>query len=1035
MYQKQKELQSRQKRSKASIEKISEKAVKELEEALGNEEALKEYLAFKAGFYRYSDHNTAMIKGQFPDATAVGSFQFWKKNGINVKKGENGIAILVPVRSKDKSEVTFETGYVFDISQTDADETKRAEILSGRQFQWKAGADHEAILQSIRNIADENRITLAVYRAMEEKQQENTNAGHSSVSMGDRSVLLDRDSSFEEYVKAAVSGLTEILVGQGADRSLAERKMQSEIAAFMVSTYYGLDTGENQFSFMELQEFKGVKTDRKKKLLGGAVKTADAIIEQMDVYLEGYRKIPGKHPVQNSGVNQPEADQRVSDVKEEDSEYVGNPGVKHRKEEDTVKGRRQRENDADVKKQERQTNSASQQYSAGKAAHSGVSRKVADTKSGRNHDSGIQDFGEKIGGARKDLWSEKGLNLDTLHILNDREAEQYVTKDNIWPRPDYIRMLNEGVPVHAAYFIKTVRNALPVRPEYSRLDTEPADIKKRQADYIEMVHDVRNLLADIRTDADICSFYNRFINMDKYIHRNENSVWLERTEKGYCVTNRMLRSMNQTFSTLSVMDRKIKKEQFGVKEDKKLPPGFQIGNVKQSEESGSYTVMKGAYTLAGGFKSREDAIKAARELGNSAASVRKKKFVPKQLKEIRRDGPSTGIMKDRHATGTMYMSEFGFRGGEFGNWMTETDRRASLDFGYEALRDLAAAVGIDRDVVSLGNHLSIAFGARGKGSAAAHYEPMRQVINLTKMRGAGSLAHEWGHAFDDIVGRRLGLNGFMSEHASSEKVPDSIKELMENMRYRPATERERQEHYEKKAGGALKNLDNWMQVVLPDIDLTKEQMGERERFKKELIAIAAESYEEKDECEVYEERMAGIKAKIEEIRDYSNKVTGHEIPADLREKLKYLALSVGDALEQNRTLRVETDFYRNSVKMDALCGKEDKGYWRSPAEMFARAFACYVKDQLPWRSDYLCGHAESAVTMDISKEPPEMVTAFPQGKEREALNKCFDKVFAECRERELLKESGNMEQNLTGKNEDFSYSARPAAGCRRMRNR
>ena len=30
----------------------------------------------------------------------------------------------------------------------------------------------------------------------------------------------------------------------------------------------------------------------------------------------------------------------------------------------------------------------------------------------------------------------------------------------------------------------------------------------------------------------------------------------------------------------------------------------------------------------------------------------------------------------------------------------------------------------------------------------AHYEPARNVINLTRLKGAGSLAHEWGHALD-----------------------------------------------------------------------------------------------------------------------------------------------------------------------------------------------------------------------------------------------------------------------------------------------
>ena len=69
---------------------------------------------------------------------------------------------------------------------------------------------------------------------------------------------------------------------------------------------------------------------------------------------------------------------------------------------------------------------------------------------------------------------------------------------------------------------------------------------------------------------------------------------------------------------------------------------------------------------------------------------------------------------------------------------------------YDAFYDMAKAVGIRAEDISLPSlstkGLAIAFGARGRGNALAHYEQDLEVINLTKLRGAGSLAHEWGHA-------------------------------------------------------------------------------------------------------------------------------------------------------------------------------------------------------------------------------------------------------------------------------------------------
>ena len=55
-----------------------------------------------------------------------------------------------------------------------------------------------------------------------------------------------------------------------------------------------------------------------------------------------------------------------------------------------------------------------------------------------------EDFGEKIGGAKKDLWKDRGLYADDLEAMNEREAEKFVKKDNVWKKPDYAAMLEEG---------------------------------------------------------------------------------------------------------------------------------------------------------------------------------------------------------------------------------------------------------------------------------------------------------------------------------------------------------------------------------------------------------------------------------------------------------------------------------------------------------------------------------------------------------------------------------------------------------------
>lgn len=121
--------------------------------------------------------------------------------------------------------------------------------------------------------------------------------------------------------------------------------------------------------------------------------------------------------------------------------------------------------------------------------------------------------------------------------------------------------------------------------------------------------------------------------------------------------------------------------------------------------------------------------------------------------------------RDHDITPDEFMATFGVRGGQFGNWVTGDERQQMLNNAYDGFMDLSKALKIEQKAIGLNGTLGIAFGARGSGNASAHYERGEQVINLTKTRGAGSLAHEWWHALDhymkngdDLLTRHLNAN-------------------------------------------------------------------------------------------------------------------------------------------------------------------------------------------------------------------------------------------------------------------------------------
>jgi hypothetical protein len=121
---------------------------------------------------------------------------------------------------------------------------------------------------------------------------------------------------------------------------------------------------------------------------------------------------------------------------------------------------------------------------------------------------------------------------------------------------------------------------------------------------------------------------------------------------------------------------------------------------------------------------------------------------------VRTGGRSLGVDDTPAGSTTVLANRMGMRGLQFGNSVTDDERAHHLRKTAEAMVDLADVTGLPDRAVSLDGQLGLAFGARGHGRAAAHYEPGSKVINITRKNGVGTLAHEWGHALDDYIGAR-----------------------------------------------------------------------------------------------------------------------------------------------------------------------------------------------------------------------------------------------------------------------------------------
>lgn len=620
-----------------------------------------------------------------------------------------------------------------------------------------------------------------------------------------------------------------------------------------------------------------------------------------------------------------------------------------------------------------------------------------------------KDFGEHIGGARKELWSAGGINIVDLLNMNDAEKAKFIKKDNIWKKPDYEKMVEAGVPKAVVYAIKEVRNAIPAKPYVSYFEQDdPEKMKYRMECYIKFVTMIRNAMSGVSSEEEFMEkqqvIYNQIVDSECSTRYKISS----KPEYTGLFQTKLLRAISCGHQTFSNYAYYAEREQFAVKKEDKIPAGWKIekyspdGFYSRSRVGcikDTYIVSKGYSVIEKNIPTYEEALckcqKYAKQL--RAKKPRKASATPKQLKRVERAG-LPDVRNGRDIVGEDFLKDFGIRGGEFGNWMSEKDAQASLNMAYEAFCDFADVLSIPLSSVSFGGHLAIAFGARGQGSAVAHYEPLREVINITKMKGAGSLGHEMFHALDDIVAKKLELKKMMTESFEKEKIPESVRNVISAMQYRKATKEEIVAEKAKKIGNTEKLLQKCIDSVFPADGLTDAQVKKRAELVRNIFA-------DKDDHIISIDGTTT--AAIEALSSCKKEVTGRVINKESRKDLFWTWYRYERAVTASyNDMQMLSEYYKESKKMDDCTSKDKFGCWSSTVEMFARAGACYLSDMLKAKgakSDYLCGHSECCVGSNITRDGEiELVYAMPRGEERKAINSAIQEMIEDLKEKKLI---------------------------------
>lgn len=411
--------------------------------------------------------------------------------------------------------------------------------------------------------------------------------------------------------------------------------------------------------------------------------------------------------------------------------------------------------------------------------------------------SRIEDFGAHLSGAAKERW--RGYR-DALRRAQ-REAGNPLAAplSEAFPEPPYARLIGDGADPWVIAFVRAAREQIPARPR------DPY----RSAPWARTVRALRDLAADLiggeldrgRVEARLAApayaslrdalegriaLYlglghersMRGLRLVRAAYRERDGVRHDPPQERWeVVRDRSGRSGEILASALTregamaeLRDRLA--AEAGAPAERRAP--IEIFSWRGHPERGAVIGVKNGPHLIelARLPSVREAQVHLREnraaLENRLAELRE---LPPERGELNRDrtGPAR---RAGDVSPDAFLEAFGFRGVQFGNYVEGARRQAELNRAHDALMDLAEVLGCAPRALSLGGALGLAFGARGrggKGAAAAHYEPDQVVINLTKTNGAGSLAHEWFHALDNLLARGAGAR--TAQYASELKGP------------------------------------------------------------------------------------------------------------------------------------------------------------------------------------------------------------------------------------------------------------------------
>lgn len=604
------------------------------------------------------------------------------------------------------------------------------------------------------------------------------------------------------------------------------------------------------------------------------------------------------------------------------------------------------------------------------------------------------DTGEKIGGARKD-YARRSMTVDDLESMNDMERKTHVMKKNVWASLDYEQMREDGIPPQVAIAIKYLKDKLNTAPD--RRDRTGYSADEADSEYIHAISLVRDVMSDVKTLEAFGKALGKLYEVGTRLSDGERTNYLSGGTPNQIQWGRD--------AALLIFDGNEGNTPFKIRKE--------IYRKVESWGDGATVAQQWSSLIKPKREKSESEVDAEK-----IKSEQDRELHRPHLDNVQRDGRDWRGGRD--ITADDLIENFGFRAVEFGNWLPQDERQQVLNMSFDSMCDLADALDIPPKGLSFDGDLAVAFGSRGRGgkhAALAHFEPARNVINLTRMNGAGALAHEWMHGLDFYLG---GKSGYSSEQ--NEGGQGVMANLSRAMKRRPSTEDEIYTRASDHAARGKEYTLSWLYGQGPDTkqDLAAVLSTLIEKAKAVFLESSIQKMEmirdNKDGKRNFDTQGSILPSTTIDLQDEmfvalrggsSNKPGFTKVKDKVEANLRYMVhnLAVVCTIEASRDMKVDlpasflggahatdTNFHAQAKALDKT---RSDPYWATTRELFARAGAAFVSDQIEAkeaRSDYLVyGSDENRYANHPVGNPN------PAGNDRQVLANHFHALISEYR--------------------------------------